>query len=276
VADTAASPLAGKRVVITRALSQSSELFEKLANRGAIPISLPLVSFAAPENYAPLDAALLEWQNFDWVLFTSANAVHAVVARGNTQGRNLNRSGERPQIAAVGPATREEAEKSGLLVDYVAKTHLGVALAEELGERLRSQRVFLPRSDRANPDLPAALRRLGAKLTEVIAYRTLPPQDADEARVKQAVLRGQADALLFFSPTAVHNFTELAGREQVRVLQNTVALVAIGPITTAALRDAGVQSIVMAADTTAAAVIESLEAHFAGMQKHSTAGAKHQ
>lgn len=274
MAEAATSSLAGKRVVITRAASQSSELFEKLANRGAIPISLPLVSFSPPEDFAALDAALLEWQQFDWVLFTSANAVHAVVNRGSTLGRNLNPSGKRPCVAVVGPATREEAEKAGFSVDFLAKTHLGVALAEELGERLRAQRVFLPRSDRANPDLPAALQRLGAKVSEVIAYRTLPPSDTDQGRVKQTV-RGQADAVLFFSPTAVHNFAGLAGREQLGLLQSTVALVAIGPITAGALRECGVQRMVMAADTTAAAVVDALEQHFAGAEKHSTAGAKH-
>jgi uroporphyrinogen-III synthase len=275
VADGAASALAGKRVVITRAASQSSGLFEKLTKRGAVPILLPLVSFAVPEDYAPLDAALLEWEEFDWVLFTSANAVHAVVTRSSNLGRKLNPSGKRPHVAVVGPATREEAEGAGFSVDYLARTHLGVALAEELGERLRAQRVFLPRSDRANPDLPAALQRLGAKVTEVIAYRTLPPSDTDQDRVKQAV-PGQADAVLFFSPTAVHNFAELAGREQLGLLQSTLAIVAIGPITAGALREFGVQRMVMAADTTAAAVVDALEEHFAGIQKPSTAGAMYQ
>ncbi len=275
MAEAAASPLAGKRVVITRAASQSSELFEKLTKRGAIPISLPLVSFAAPEDYAPLDAALLEWEQFDWVLFTSANAVHAVVARRGDLGRNLNPAGKVPRVAAVGPATQEEAERAGLSVAYLARTHLGVALAEELGERLRAQRVFLPRSDRANPDLPAALQLLGAKVTEVIAYRTLPPSDTDQSRVKQAV-RGQANAVLFFSPTAVHNFAELAGREELGLLQSNLALVAIGPVTAGALRESGVQRMVVAADTTAAAVVDALEDYFAGTQRHSTAGAKHQ
>ena len=275
MAETAASPLEGKRVVITRAALQSSELFEKLTKRGAVPILLPLVSFGVPEDYAPLDAALLEWEEFDWVLFTSANAVHAVVTRSSNLGRNLNPSGKRPHVAVVGPATREEAEEAGFSVDYLARTHLGVALAEELGERLRAQRVFLPRSDRANPDLPAALQRLGAKVTEVIAYRTLPPSDVDQERVKQAV-PGQADAILFFSPTAVHNFAELAGREQLGLLQSTLAIVVIGPITAGALRESGVQRMVMAADTTAAAVVAALEEHFAGTEKPSTAGAMHQ
>jgi uroporphyrinogen-III synthase len=275
VAEAAASPLTGKRVVITRAAPQSSELVERLTKRGAIPISLPLVSFAAPQDYAPLDVALLEFQKFDWVLFTSANAVRSVVTRRSALRGDVDPSGKLPHVAVVGPATREEAEKAGFSVEYVARTHLGVALAEELGERLRAQSVFLPRSDRANPDLPAALRRLGAKVTEVVAYRTVRPSDTEQERVDR-VVRAGADAVLFFSPTAVHNFTELAGREQVGVLQNTLALVAIGPVTAGALRESGVQRIVMAADTTASAVVAALEQHFAGTRKQSATGAKHE
>lgn len=273
MAEAAPSPLAGKRVVITRAALQSSELVEKLAQRGAISISLPLVSFAAPQDYALLDAALLEFPKFDWALFTSANAVRSVVTRSSALHCDVHPSAKLPHVAVVGPATREEAEKAGFSVDYVARTHLGVALAEELGERLRAQSVFLPRSDRANPDLPAALRRLGANVTDVVAYRTIRPSDTEQERVDR-VVRGDADAVLFFSPTAVHNFAELAGRERLGILQNALALVAIGPITAGALRGSGVQRIVMAADTTASAVIDALEQHFARTKKQSAAGAK--
>ena len=273
MADAAASPLAGKRVVITRTVQQSSELFEKLTCRAAVPILLPLVSFAPPEDYAPLDTALFQWERFDWVLFTSANAVQAVVARSTALSRNLHKAGKSAAVAVVGPGTKGEAERGGFSIDYVAKTHLGVALAEELGARLREKNVFLPHSDRANPDLPKALRLLGAKLIDVVAYRTLPPADVDRDRVAR-VLTGEADALLFFSPSAVHNFIDLVGCQKLRDLQNNVAVAAVGPVTAAALRDAGVQRIVMAADTTAAAVVDSLEEHFAASNRRFTAGAK--
>jgi uroporphyrinogen-III synthase len=273
VVEAAASPLAGKRVVITRAALQSSELFETLSSRGAIPISLPLVSFAVPQDYAPIDAALLQWDQFDWVIFTSANAVQAVVARSKTLGRDLNQARKAPRIAVVGPATRDGAQKSGFSVDHAAKTHLGVALAQELGPRLRDKSVFLPRSDRANPDLPAALRRLGAKVTEVAAYRTVRPTATDQQRVAR-IVQSEADAVLFFSPSAVHNLTELLGRDLLGRLQHRVALAAIGPVTAGALGELGVQRMLMAADTTTAAVVHALEQHFAGSEKRSAAGVK--
>ncbi len=274
MAEAAASPLSGKRVVITRAVQQSSELFEKLRARGAVPVSLPLVSFAPPQDYAPVDAALQELERFHWAIFTSVNVVHALVTRSATLGRDLHQLGKPPRIAVVGPATKQEAEHAGFSVDYVAKTHLGVALAEELGEQLLDKVVLLPRSDRANPDLPAALRRFGAKLTEVVAYRTLPPGDVDRERVAK-IVAGEADAVLFFSPSAVQNFADVLGRPQWSAAQNGVVMAAVGPVTAAALREAGVQRIVLAADTTPAAIVAALEAHFADTTKRSTAGAKH-
>ena len=271
------SSLAGKRIVITRAAPQSSELFEKLLERRAIPRSLPLVSFSPPQDYAPLDAALGRWrkQEFDWVLFTSANAVQSVVSRSAALGFRLMQLGGTPCVATVGPATAEAAAKAKFTVEHVAKTHLGIALAGELAPQLRDKNVFLPRSDRANPDLPTALRELGTHLTEVVAYRTLPPTDVDRERIS-GIANGEADSILFFSPTAVHNFADLIGRQRLSEIQHQLAIAAVGPVTSAALRECGIHRIVVAADTTTDAVIAALDAHFtAKAAQQPIAGAKH-
>jgi uroporphyrinogen-III synthase len=160
-----------------------------------------------------------------------------------------------------------------LTVEYVAKNHSGVALANELGERLREQRVLLPRSDRANPELPAALKGHGAHVTEVIAYRNLIPSEVDKQNLGR-VAAGEADAILFFSPSAVQHFGELLGIEKLRALQDRLAITAVGPVTANALRQAKVESMVVAADTTAGAVLTALEVHFSELGKHSTAGVK--
>jgi uroporphyrinogen-III synthase len=262
VADPTASPLEGKRVVVTRAIEQTADLLARLTSRGAVPISLPLVSFAPPEDYAPLDAALDQLKSFDWIILTSANAVHAVTTRAEARNRPTPRTDEMPQVAVVGPATKSEATAAGFPVTYVAKTHLGTALAEELGDRLRSKSVFLPRSDRANPDLPVALRKLGARLTEVTAYRSVAPADTTLLARANAVLDGDADAILFFSPSAVHNFADLAGRVRLAAAQENLVVIAVGPITARALREIGVHRISIAADTATAAVVDALAAHF--------------
>ena len=269
----ASSVLAGKRIVITRSAAQSETLEQELRIRGAIPVVLPLVSFAEPEDFAPLDAAIRSIQQFDWMILTSAQAVRAVVKRGEELKLSPIRRENKLQIACVGPVTAEAVQQAGFRVEYVAETHTGAALAEELGKRLQGAKVFLPRSDRANPDLPPALKRRGALVTEVIAYRTLRPTAVDERNLRQ-IAEGAADAVLFFSPSAVQHFAGLFGGEQLRALQDKLAITAVGPVTAKALREAGVQRTVLAGDTTAPAVVEALEKHFAVTVKQEQAGAK--
>jgi uroporphyrinogen III methyltransferase / synthase len=273
VGEAPPSGLAGKRVVITRSAEQSEALARELSARGAIPLVLPLVRFAEPEDFAALDAAIAGIQKFDWMILTSAQAVRAVVKRGEELKRGSFRSKGKLRIACVGPVTAGAARLAGLAVEYVAETHTGAALAEELGNRLRGAKVFLPRSDRANPDLPPALERQGAQVTEVTAYRTLPPTAIDEGNLRQ-MAAGAAEAILFFSPSAVQHFTALFGAEQLRELQDRLAIAAVGSVTASALREVGVQRIVLARETAAAAVVEALEEHFAGALKQSSAGAK--
>lgn len=268
----ASSPLLGKRIVFTRAESQTAELLEKLTARGAVSVSLPLLSFAPPNDYGAMDSALARLDRFDWIFFTSANAVRAVSSRYELLG-SWNTATRLPRIAAVGPKTAEALARGRLPVNYVAKKHSGVALAEELGPELSGRAVLLPRSDRANPDLPAALRRLGATPTELVVYRTLQASEVDQENLRR-VLDGQADALLFFSPSAVHHFVDLVGREQFTTWGNKLAVVAIGPVTAGALRKAGFQHILLAEDTNADAVITTLEKHFAGAETRSTTGAR--
>jgi len=140
-----------------------------------------------------------------------------------------------------------------------------------LGEKLRGQTVFLPRSNRANPDLPQLLRNYGAEVTEVIAYRTVTPVNLDEEKIA-AIVNGEVEAILFFSPTAVEHFVGILGREKLRDLQSRMAITAVGPITANALHQSGVDTLLVADDTTADAVIAALEKHFTVAQKASAAG----
>ena len=273
MAEIARSSLAGKRIVITRAALESEALAKVLAGLGAIPLVLPLVEFGEPEDFGPLDAAIEQLDQFDWIIFTSGQAVRAFVARSKDLGASLNPAGNKLQIAAVGPVSAEAVRQTGLPVEYIARTHSGVGLANELGERLRGRTVLLPRSDRANPDLPAALKTHGAAVTEVVAYRTLQPGEVDRQKLS-SISAGEADAVLFFSPSAVQNFAELVGAEHFLGLQNGLAITAVGPVTAEALRHLKMERIVVAADTTSTAVVQALENHFASTVKSHPAGAK--
>ena len=257
------SALAGKRVVVTRAAEQCEALCRELEAHGATPVVLPLVAFGPPEDAAPLDAALRRLSKFDWMLLTSQNAVRAVAERCETLGISLDAAAGSLRVAAVGPVTAKAAEQAGMKVRHVAAAQQGVALAEELGGRLRGCSVFLPRSDRANPALPETLARLGARVTEVVAYRTLAASPVEDER-RRAVGRGDADAILFFSPSAVQQMKELVGAKRMRALQERMVFAAIGPVTAAALREAGVAGVVVAPDASVAGILTALAVHWQG------------
>lgn len=259
--------------MITRAAAKTEALAKAIRERGAVPIEWPLIEFSAPEDLGPLDNAIARIQQFDWLIFTSGEAVREVHRRCKELGQSLAQAGSNLSIAAVGPVTAGEVRKIGLQVSYVAQKHSGVALANELGSKLQGSSVLLPRSDRANPDLPAALKRYGAQVTEVVAYRTVKAKGMDQEKLRECINR-QVDAILFFSPSAVQHFAELVGGEQFRRIQDMLAMTAVGPVTANALREAEIQRTVVATDTTAASVIEALEKHFAAKTKVVPAGAK--
>jgi uroporphyrinogen-III synthase len=261
------SPLAGRNILITRASDQTESLVRELEARGAKPVLQPMISFHPPDDFAPLDKALRALRSFDWLLLTSANAVRALLDRSQSLGVDVMNSFAALRIAAVGPVTAEAARKAGLPVSRVATKHQGLALSEEFFAELARKRIFLPRSNLASSDLPDALRRLGAQVTEVIAYRTFAAEPKGEGQNQFS--SGQLEAILFFSPSAVRNFLnwdEGKGGQVLRSfsdLSRKTAVVAVGPVTASALRDAGLRNIVQASNTTVPAVIEALETFFA-------------
>ena len=272
-----ANSLAGKRIVITRAMTQSEELARKLSERGAIPLVFPLVSFAEPEDFGPLDKTIDELAKFDWVILTSVRAVRAVVGRASETRRSLRPAGSHWRAACVGPVTAKAADEAGLPVAHVSAMHNGVALAEELGDSLAGTKILLPRSDQANPSLPAALKRYGAEVTEVIAYRTVKAEEVNRSTLEEIAF-GKTHAVLFFSPSAVKHYGLITGvsMRSLSGIQNETAIVAVGPVTANALHEVGVNRAIVATDTTSASLIETLEKHFAGNMKATPAGVKHE
>ena len=266
-------PLAGKRVVVTRALEQSQSLVEALHDAGADPVLLPLVAFAPPDNPGELDACLRNSARFDWVFFTSQNALRAVQQRSAALELSLAKMFQDVKIAAVGPATAEAVTAAGLTVNFISRIHTGVALAEELSSETQNKRVFLPRSDRANPDLIEVLNLHGWQVTPVVAYKTVSP-NSDSPDALESLLRGDADAILFFSPSAVHHLRDLVGSQRFRELSHQSIFVAIGPVSANALKAEGVSRSLLASDSTVAAAVSILSEYFTKAGQQQPAGAK--
>lgn len=258
--NAARKPLQGKRIVLTRAIEQAHELKTRLETMGATVLLFPAVNFSEPADTAKLDQAIGDLARFDWILFTSANAVRFFSARC----RKLNaQHGDRPRYrcAAVGPATASAAAAEGFSLDYVAQEFVGVALATELAEALSGKKVLLPRSERARQDLPAALKRAGADVTEVVAYHT-GGVGAIDPEVMRAVRDAEVDVVCFFSPSAVENMRAELGANSFSRLGARAAMAAVGPVTAAALRSAFLTVAIEAPQATAESMAAAIENYF--------------
>jgi len=273
VGEAGRSSLHGKRIVITRAKEQSEDLFQRLLALDAVPISAPLIRFAPAEESGPLDVALRNLDGFDWLFLTSQNALRFVLERARVLGISLTQQATAIRVAAVAPVTAAAAEKAGLAVSYVSMKHQGIGLAEELGPQLQGRRVLLPRSDKADRELPEALRKVGAEVVDLIAYHTLETQ-TEENKLPDIVRQGEMDAIVFYSPSAVHRFLDILRSEQTEMAKRKTLFVAIGPVTAAALRESGVKRIAQAADTATGAVLEALSGAFGSAAPKTSAGAK--
>ncbi len=255
-----ARPLEGKRVVLTRALEQSRDLLARLEALGAKVLLFPAVSFSEPTDTAALDRAIHALAGFDWILFTSANAARFFAGRCRKLGVQPEREASY-RCAAVGPATAGAVATEGYSVDHVAQEFVGAALARELSSALGGQKILLPRSDRARPDLPNALKSIGAEVTEVVAYHTGGVGTIDPA-VMRAVRDGQVDVISFFSPSAVENVRANLGDDLLVRLGGSAALAVVGPVTAAALRSAGLPVAIEAPLATAESMAAAIAGHF--------------
>jgi len=253
--------LEGKRIIVTRAREQARDLIERFGALGAEVLLLPAVSFSPAVNSEPLDRAVASLGDFDWVLFTSANAVRFLALRCRELGCELGRD-ERPRYAAVGPATATAAAAEGIRVEFVAREYSGAGLAREMGAEIAGRRVLLPQSQRAGSELPAALAAKGAIVTEVVVYQT-GGLGAHDAVVEELFRSGHVDVVTIFSPSALENLRAEFGAESLQRVASNAALAAVGPVTAAAIRAAGLPVAILAREATGASLVEAVCEYYA-------------
>jgi uroporphyrinogen-III synthase len=298
------SALAGKRVVNTRAVHQAGELDELLRDRGAIPLAYPCIAIEPPADTAELDKAIADFRagRFDWLAITSANSVQAIAKRA---GRLPSAPTSRPhafppprhKVAVVGPGTAEAALRElGLMADVVPHTYRAIDLAAAIPVE-PGQRVLIPQSEIAAPDLAEELTAKGAIVTTVTAYRTVTGSGGVD--LPALLARNEVDAIVFASSSAVDGFfARLAGRAetptpgpspasrrgeivgpgptpvkrergedcQLTSHVSRLTTVCIGPNTAGTARSYGLTPIVPA-EQTLTGIIDALEAEFAALSK---------
>ena len=235
-----ARPLFGRRIVVTRAREQASGFLERLGRLGADCIQFPTIQVVPPQSWEALDQAIQRLERYQWLLFTSVNGVRFFLRRLQAQGRDV-RDLKGLKIGAIGPKTAQAWEDMGLRPDLVPDEYRAEAVVACFRERgTAGVRILLPRASEAREILPDELRRMGAEVDVVPAYRTVKP-DHDTARVRRLFADGSIDMLTFTSSSTVSNFIEMFASEQepLRGWVDRVAVACIGPITAETARRAG-------------------------------------
>jgi uroporphyrinogen-III synthase len=249
-----ARPLQGRRVLITRAPHQASELAERVSALGGTPVLIPTIEIGPPTSFAALDRALGSIESFDLGCFTSANAVEALARRAELLGiaPKLRR------VAAVGPATARALEAIGLSVDVLPPVFTAESLVERLKPEVRGRRVLLVLVENAPRILQVGLTDAGAEVSVAAGYANRIPESSLKAvKALFAEAGVYPDAVTFTSASTAGNLVALLTEAGVK-LPGEVVRASIGPITSRALRELGLTPQVEAAEPTVAALVQAL------------------
>ena len=254
-------PLFGWRVLVPRTKEQAGSLSARLRSHGAVPEEVPTISVEPPRNPQQMDKAVrgLVEGRYEWIAFTSANAVKAVKEKFVDYGLDA-RAFSGLKIAAVGDRTAECLAEWGLRADLVpAGEQSAQGLLEEWPEYDEVldpiNRVFLPRADIATETLAAGLVELGWEVDDVTAYRTVraaPPP----APVRDAIKSGGFDAVVFTSSSTVRNLVGIAGKPHA-----STVIAAIGPATAKTAEELGIRVDVLAPTPSAESLADALADH---------------
>jgi uroporphyrinogen III methyltransferase/synthase len=230
-------PLFGQRIVLTRAEEQAGESAEQLRRLGAEVIAAPTIEIVEPSSWAPIDAAIAKLETYDWLIFTSRNGVERFLARLDASERDLR--AVKGSIAAIGPATAEALAQARLKVDCRPQEFVAESLLDALDAELTGKKILIARAEVAREVLPEELRRRGASVNVAPVYRTVVP---DSATLHKSMAEKKPDWVTFTSSSTVRHFIEMVGKE---ALADT-RIASIGPITSATLRELGIEPTVEA------------------------------
>ncbi len=247
-------PLAGKRVVVTRSVEQAQATVSLLTGLGAEVILFPTIAFQLL-HCDDVKQALARLNNYDWLIFSSANAVRFFCRLRHQYAPYT----PLPRVAAVGQVTADLATEYGIPVDFVPTEFTGEALARELGN-VQGQHILLPRSRIGRQQITALLRAQGALVDDIAIYDTVLPQPDPEA---MKALASGFDIVLFASPSSVRNFLQLtADQPELRQHLQHALIASIGPVTARACTEAGLSVHICPTSYTLTDLIQAMIQHF--------------
>ena len=228
-------PLLGKRILVTRARAQASDLVHKLGDLGADCIEAPTIEVVPIEDQTVIDQAIQTLNRYHWLIFTSVNGVDAFFARLEACGRDCRALGHL-KTATIGPATAARLKDYGLLTDVLPQTYQAESVvAAFAGKDLKGKQVLLPRAREARSVLPLELREMGAVVDDIAVYQTRAVTDCGQA-IQDQLQQGAIDMVTFTSSSTVRNFVALLPADRLGQMLAEVKIASIGPITTDTIR----------------------------------------
>jgi uroporphyrinogen III methyltransferase/synthase len=252
-------PLFGKGVVITRPEKQADDLAQLLINEGANPIHFATIKIVPPPDWRELDAAIKNLEDYDWLIFTSANGVAFFFERLFAKVKDI-RDLKGIKICCIGPATAQQVQSKGIRVDLVPKKFISEGILESFsGTNLKGKKILLARAAEARDVLPDGLKKLGAKVDVVIAYETVS-SGKKKNELEELFKENQVDVITFTSSSTVNNFVKIMGRNF--SLPKGVKIACIGPVTAASAKKAGFFVDIHQEEYTMEGLIEALINYF--------------
>lgn len=257
----AEKPLAGKRIVVTRARAQAGDLAAMIEQLGGEVVEFPTIEIKPPASFVALDAALENLENYDWLMFTSVNSVEPFLGRLKHAGKNVADLAHL-KIAAIGSETAKRLEAAGFSVSLVPARYQAEGILESLdAAEMYGKRVLIPRAAKARDVLPDTLRQWGAGVDVVEAYRTEAP-NIDIATLKGRFQCGEIDVVTFTSSSTVTHFVQLFGDGALASLVKNTAIACIGPITAKTVEEARGKVAILAREFTMLGLVTAIVDYF--------------
>ena len=258
-------PLAGKKILITRARDQAAVFSSSLRDLGAEVIELPTIEIVPPASWKGLDRAINQIESYSWLIFTSVNGVNFFWQRW--EGRNKGRLPSSLKICAIGPATAYQLMEKGIEVHYTPKEFVAEAILKGFEKSmLKGKRILLARAKEARDILPEGLRKMGAQVDVVETYRTVKPKWGSK-RLKELLMKGKVDAITFTSSSTVNHFAELLKKEDLQALLKNTTIACIGPITARTAKNWKMRVQIQPKEYTIPALTQAIVKYFARKQK---------
>ena len=249
--------LTGKTILTTRAAAQSGELRSRLETLGARVIECPAIEIVPVDDWSIVDTAIQKLDSYQWLIFTSANAVEYFMRR--VKAANVTCA---IPIAVVGAATARRLREWGLEPAVVPKEFRAEGLIDAMPEGLFRTSILFPRAEVARDILPTELRRRGARVDIVTVYRTLRP-DPSSRNISDILATERIDCIVFTSPSTIRYVAESAGELFLHVLKD-VPVAVIGPVTRDAALDAGLRSPIVPSESTIDGLVSAIRAALTG------------